>query len=813
MDVWHSFEGTRAGARASPSRHRSRGAVVVLSLLWCLAAGCGRGVIGQVARGRVNNWDIREASGLAASRKHKGVLYTHNDSGDRNRIFAINEWGQYLATYDISGAEARDWEDISFGPGPDPARDYLYIGDIGDNRAYYPTKVVYRVAEPNDVPLEPSSNNYHTLTGVEKFEFRFPGHAGNANSETLLVDPSTSDLFIVRKTNDHPIQVFVARAPLREGVVIDLEEYYSTCVDYSRECRDEHHSSPSKGELVGGDISPSGLGLLIKSYRAVYYWRRKSTYDSFFDSDPRILPYVAERQGEAICWDAEEKGYFTLSEGGSPMLYYYPYQQHEKWIESAIPEELGEGVVAQWREAFDARGSASPEREDGGSGDDIAQSESASVFSWRTFSASEPRASRHAAASEAKEVRGRLLNDYIVTSEACSDIPDPSGQSCQDGVAEGKCEASWMKRYNFCKKSCGRCAHASAGASPAAEGRGGLWDNPPSQTATAGFDAPFKSKNERLEAIPVDEWWTTWLDEQSGSSAARDRFQGGAQPFVMRRTGGREGACGAKDRIAGMIRGPIVKRVPTGSADACCALCSDANDKGMQRCDAWSFCQESLGCGGLPHGTCFLKRSLGYEVRASAKWISGVGPKSKEDSIVLGVQSAPEEDIDWPAFFEDYSHNAWRQSMYLDPMPNASAAEPDTAKVVRPILSSRNESSSQGDEDWLCQAPPSTPDVLACPERKCHALRGTYKGLIVADLNMTTVAQCCEACTQAQNHKIPPHNQGCDIYTFCASQSGCGLMQPYGACSLKVTSEDPQLGLGWSFNPLEPFTSGKVETS
>ena len=77
---------------------------LLLFVSWLLPAAA------QIAKGRLDNWDIKEASGLAASRKIQGVLYTHNDSGDRNRIFAINEWGQHLATYIIDNAQARDWE-------------------------------------------------------------------------------------------------------------------------------------------------------------------------------------------------------------------------------------------------------------------------------------------------------------------------------------------------------------------------------------------------------------------------------------------------------------------------------------------------------------------------------------------------------------------------------------------------------------------------------------------------------------------------------------------------------------------------------
>ncbi|MGY8803286.1 MAG: hypothetical protein ACKVK6_03525, partial [bacterium] len=38
-------------------------------------------------RGRLASKKIDEASGIAASRRNKGVFYVHNDSGDRPRFY------------------------------------------------------------------------------------------------------------------------------------------------------------------------------------------------------------------------------------------------------------------------------------------------------------------------------------------------------------------------------------------------------------------------------------------------------------------------------------------------------------------------------------------------------------------------------------------------------------------------------------------------------------------------------------------------------------------------------------------------------
>ena len=132
---------------------------------------------------------VTESSGLAMSRRHKGVAYTHNDSEDDARVFAVGSDGRTRAVLTLDGAEARDWEAIATGEDDDggPA---LYIGDIGDNLGGAWSEIwVYRIAEPED--LEDQSVSY------ERFRFRYSDGARDA--EALLVDPGTNRIYIVSK--------------------------------------------------------------------------------------------------------------------------------------------------------------------------------------------------------------------------------------------------------------------------------------------------------------------------------------------------------------------------------------------------------------------------------------------------------------------------------------------------------------------------------------------------------------------------------------------------------------------------------------
>ena len=84
---------------------------------------------------------LAESSGLAVSRTQPGVYWSHNDSGDGPNLYAIDASGRLLATFQIGGAEARDWEDMASGPcigdlapaGAAAPPVCLYLADIGDN--------------------------------------------------------------------------------------------------------------------------------------------------------------------------------------------------------------------------------------------------------------------------------------------------------------------------------------------------------------------------------------------------------------------------------------------------------------------------------------------------------------------------------------------------------------------------------------------------------------------------------------------------------------------------------------------------------
>ena len=67
--------------------------------------------------------------------------------------------------------------------------------------------------------------------------------------------------------------------------------------------------------------------ILMKNYENIYYWNiHGHSIADGLGSKPRVLPYTEEPQGEAITFNMDGSGFYTLSEkitGEKTFLYFY----------------------------------------------------------------------------------------------------------------------------------------------------------------------------------------------------------------------------------------------------------------------------------------------------------------------------------------------------------------------------------------------------------------------------------------------------------------------------------------------------------
>jgi hypothetical protein len=261
------------------------------------------------AMGDLNNRAIDEASGIAVSRQDFNYIWTHNDSGDMNRIFLLGKDGTYRGTFRLLGAGNRDWEDMAIGPGPSEDLNYLYIGEFGDNLARYPIKYIYRLPEP-DINLADSTIQWVDIEAVDRIPFVYPDGI-MMDAETLLVDPWSKDIYIITK-REFPVTVY--KLPFPQSTTDTTVALKYGTLPFTT--------------ATAGDISADGKKILVKTYDKVFLWTRvegESIRDAFMRQPIRV-PYSPEMQGEAIAFPENESGYYTLSEsrgGITPVVYFY----------------------------------------------------------------------------------------------------------------------------------------------------------------------------------------------------------------------------------------------------------------------------------------------------------------------------------------------------------------------------------------------------------------------------------------------------------------------------------------------------------
>jgi hypothetical protein len=250
---------------------------------------------------------IGESSGISSANEDP-VMFTHNDSGDSGRFFAVGAQGQTLRVFNVLGALAVDWEDMARGPGEDGSS--LYFGDIGDNFVFRPFVTVYEVAEPAVDPTSPGDETTALVASVKTLFYEDGPH----DAETLFVDPKSGAIGIVTKRSDGRSGVYIAprvsgsaTATLRRVADIDF-------TSIARSARDTDFDPTSRLQSRGGDISPDGQRFVVRTYVEAFEWDVSGGLAAGLERAPLRIPLPRTTQGEAIAYSNDGRSLMTSTE-------------------------------------------------------------------------------------------------------------------------------------------------------------------------------------------------------------------------------------------------------------------------------------------------------------------------------------------------------------------------------------------------------------------------------------------------------------------------------------------------------------------
>ncbi|MCY3739868.1 MAG: hypothetical protein OXH00_02480 [Candidatus Poribacteria bacterium] len=263
--------------------------------------------------------DIRESSGIVASRQFEGVYWTLNDSGNPATLYATRLNGELIGEIAVKGSGNFDWEALGIDD-----KNQLWIGEIGNNsRLRFDLKVVV-VAEP-----DPFTETEAEV--IASYPYRYPNE--NVDAEGLFIVEGIP--YIVSKERERAV---LYRFPILQ---VDTKQVLERVGEFA-----------GAKFVTGAGVSADGTRLAVCTYDALWvYHSTTGDLAKMIQGTPWHLPHSF--YGEAVCFD----GYNLVLTNEARDLYAVPQFWYEKeWTlppkntESAIallPKTTAHGVTVQ----------------------------------------------------------------------------------------------------------------------------------------------------------------------------------------------------------------------------------------------------------------------------------------------------------------------------------------------------------------------------------------------------------------------------------------------------------------------------------
>lgn len=276
---------------------------------------------GATQSGRLENRRIAESSGLAASTRHPGLIWTVNDSGSGADLFALDDSGADLGRVRVSGARNRDWEDMASYELD--GEHFLIIGDVGDNGA---NRAVSRIVAIHEPDLDADGR-----VAVDKVDvawtLRFRYEDGPRDCESVAIDARAGRVYLLTK---RLVPSALYELPLGPGKGGDPNAIHVA----KRLGPADAIDPPSPQDLIddpllGGyssqptamDFSPDGEYAVVLTYRDAFLFVRRDG-ENWLDAlnrrpVPLGLPRLAQAESLAV---GPAAIYVTSEEAHAPIL-------------------------------------------------------------------------------------------------------------------------------------------------------------------------------------------------------------------------------------------------------------------------------------------------------------------------------------------------------------------------------------------------------------------------------------------------------------------------------------------------------------
>ena len=239
----------------------------------------------------LKNKDINESSGLAVSRHNPRLLWTHNDSGDKAKLYCIDLDGRDMGTCKLKNIKAIDWEDLCSYTIDGKRK--LLIADVGDNGRRRKDVMLHIIDEPKNPKKD--AKEVRTL--------RLTFDSGPIDCEAVGVDTVSRQILLVEKKKlGLTARIYMTPLPKDDDDETTIQA---------------RKIATLKLPIVTAmDISPDGHRAVVMTIgQAFEYLKKKGeTWQDAFRRERKVIDLPPRRQGEAICYGANGRDLYLTSE-------------------------------------------------------------------------------------------------------------------------------------------------------------------------------------------------------------------------------------------------------------------------------------------------------------------------------------------------------------------------------------------------------------------------------------------------------------------------------------------------------------------
>ena len=240
---------------------------------------------------------VRESSGLDFNGYDS--YWTHNDGYGDNRLYRVSATGALQQTITINGAINNDWEDLTH----DAQRNYLFIGDFGNNNCVRTNLKIFRIPYPGATTTSVSAQ---AISFTYSDQSTFSSSWLNFDVESFF--HFNGSLYLFSKADGVAVgYTKMYRLPDSPG------SYVATLVD----------SFYTNDRTTSADITADGSAMILMSNSHLHIFKNFTGANFFSGQHTQVNISGAWSQKESLSFVSNNEIYMSDEDNGSGNFVYY----------------------------------------------------------------------------------------------------------------------------------------------------------------------------------------------------------------------------------------------------------------------------------------------------------------------------------------------------------------------------------------------------------------------------------------------------------------------------------------------------------